>query len=93
MKIYGTKTCPDCAEVVKRIRTGVGAEFVDILESRENLKEFLHVRDKESCFEIVRQNGGIGIPCFVSDTGEVTLDMGKGMALLNQQIEKGDTEL
>ena len=38
------------------------------------------LRESEPLYDAVRQGGGIGIPCFVLENGEKTLDLGKVLA-------------
>ena len=77
MKMYSSDICKDCrafkALIVERGIEGA-FEIVDITENTQNLREFLKMRDNEAVFEAVRERGAIGIPCFVRDDGNVTLD-------------------
>lgn len=72
--IYGMPSCPDCAYVHDQIE-GRDDEFdyVDIGEHVRNLKEFIHLRDTEPVFDEVKKNGWLGIPCFVTEDGKVTV--------------------
>lgn len=75
MKIYGSKLCGDCTECKQELdQAGISYSFLDITEELQNLKEFLKIRDTNSTFQEVKENGGIGIPCILKDNGEVTLD-------------------
>ena len=87
MKMYSSDICKDCrafkALIVER---GVESAFeiVDITENTQNLREFLHLRDTEAVFEAVREQGAIGIPCFVNDEGNITLDDVVALAWIGQ---------
>lgn len=75
MKIYGSKLCGDCTECKQELdQAGISYSFLDITEELQNLKEFLKIRDTNSIFQEVKENGGIGIPCILKVNGEVTLD-------------------
>lgn len=75
LKIYGSMQCPDCVECRKELdAAGVQYEFLDFADSLLNLKQFLAIRDSESQFENVKQEGKIGIPCIMDDNGQVYLD-------------------
>ena len=39
----------------------------------KNLKEFTHLRDNNPVFDKAKENGWLGIPCFVKEDGTVTL--------------------
>ena len=97
MKVYGSDICIDCRNY-KAIqeKRGFEAEYIDITENTKNLREFLGIRDKESIFVPVKENGGIGIPLFVREDGEKTLDMDEAFAWIGQPpveedeiVEKG----
>lgn len=76
LKLYGTPLCPDCVEAVEKLEEkGLPYEYHDITGSTAELKAFLAVRDREERFAPVKQAGGIGIPCFVTEDGSVTLEL------------------
>lgn len=87
MKIYGSDICIDC-RILKAVlkARGIEADFIDITENTGNLREFLGIRDHDSHFEKVRnwEGGAIGIPCFVSDEGSVTLDVDEVFSWIGQ---------
>ena len=65
MKLYGTKICPDCVSAFEVLsHKGVVYEFIDIMETTANLKEFLKLRDNRVEFVDVIKDGLIGIPCY-----------------------------
>ena len=73
-KVYVMATCPDCSEVKERLSDNPDFEIIDIGEHVRNLKEFIRLRDSSPSFDSVRANGSIGIPCFVSEDGQVSFD-------------------
>ncbi len=74
MKFYGTHLCPDCEEAQAMLdEKQIPYEYINITESTANLKEFLKIRDNSGLFREVKENGGIGIPCFVKEDGTITL--------------------
>ena len=87
MKIYGSDICIDC-RILKAVlkARGIEADFIDITENTGKLREFLGIRDHDSHFEKVRnwEGGAIGIPCFVSDEGSVTLDVDEAFSWIGQ---------
>lgn len=72
--IYGMPACPDCAYLDEQIEGNTRYKKINIGEKTADLKAFLKIRDTEKIFDAVRENGGIGIPCFVLEDGTVTLD-------------------
>lgn len=73
IRIYGMPACPDCAYLDDQIAGDPRFEKIDIGLKTADLKAFLKLRDTEAVFDSVRENGGIGIPCFVLEDGTVTL--------------------
>lgn len=68
-------TCPDCSSVKRDLANVSHFQIIDIGEHVMNLKEFLSVRDNHPAFAMVRQNGNVGIPCFVAEDGQVSFTM------------------
>lgn len=85
MKVYGAQICIDCRNY-KAIQASRGfeANYVDITESTANLKEFLLIRDHSPLYAGMREKGGIGIPLFVKEDGEMTLDIDQAMDWIGQ---------
>ena len=74
IKVYGMPTCPDCAYIHVQIKDRTGEfEYINIGEDVQDLKEFVRLRDKEAAFDECRENGYLGIPCFVREDGFVTV--------------------
>lgn len=74
IKIYGMPSCPDCEYVHHQIENRSDEfESIDICEHVKNLKEFMHLRDNNPVFDEAKENGWLGIPCFVKEDGTVTL--------------------
>ena len=48
--------------------------YMNISENLLFLKKFLKLRDENSCFEDIRKNEKIGIPCIQREDGTVTLE-------------------
>ena len=67
-------TCPDCFEVKARLPDNPDFEIIDIGEHVRKLKEFIRLRDSSPAFDYVKANGSIGIPCFVSEDGQISFD-------------------
>lgn len=77
MKLYGSLLCPDCPPVIRLFEDkGIDFEFVDITDSIGNLKEFLGFRDVREEFDDVKANGNVGIPCLMTDDGEILFYQG-----------------
>ena len=91
MKVYGADICVDCRnyKAIWQSR-GFAAEYVDIIESTKNLKEFLEIRDAEPVFDQVKQRHGIGIPLFVREDGIKTFDIDEALSWIGQEPVKED---
>ena len=74
IRIYGSMLCGDCVQCRLDLdNAGVSYEFLDFADNLQYLKDFLAIRDNDSQFVAVRQEGRVGIPCIVTDDGTVTL--------------------
>ena len=92
MKVYGSEICGDCREFKALMaQRGFTVEYVDITENTANLRAFLQLRDHEAAFAPVKERGSIGIPAFVKEDGEVTLDLNTALAWIGQEpVEEED---
>ncbi len=73
--VYSMHSCPDC-QILEEELTKYSSKFkvIDIGEHVLHLKEFLKIRDMHPAFKEVRENGWIGIPCFVLENGTITFN-------------------
>lgn len=85
MKVYGAQICIDCRnyKAIQKAR-GFEAEYIEITEDTVKLKEFLQLRDTNPLFDEIRARGGIGIPLFVDDDGEMTFDINEAFSWIGQ---------
>jgi len=75
MIIYGSVLCPDCVECCKDLdAAGTAYEYREITENLLYLKEFLKLRDENVLFAQIKQEGKIGIPCILHESGELTFE-------------------
>lgn len=78
MKFIGTRLCPDCLEAESVLKQAcIPFEYVDITESTDNLKLFLQLRDNRPEFKNLKENGYIGIPCFLMEDDTILFDENK----------------
>lgn len=91
MKVYGTEICIDCRnyKAIQKKR-GFGAEYVEITEDTGKLKEFLKIRDHDSLYAPLRENGGIGVPLFVNEDGRKTFDIDEAFSWIGQPPVKDE---
>jgi len=77
IKMYGAPICGDCvaAKEVLLNMDSVELEYIDITASTANMKEFLKLRDTESMYDEIKEQGKIGIPVFILEDGTKTLDL------------------
>lgn len=87
MKMYSSEICPGC-RAFKALMAERGIEdafeIIDITEDVRKMREFLKLRDNEEAFAAVREHSFIGIPSFVNDSGEITLDENTALAWIGQ---------
>ncbi len=86
LKVYGSEICIDC-RMFKMLREerGFEVEYIEITENTANMRAFLQLRDQEKAFDEVKARGGIGIPAFVKEDGEVTLDLNTALGWIGQE--------
>lgn len=76
MKLIGSDICVNCREAKQYLQEkGISYEWVDMTESTDNMRFFLHLRDASPVFDGVKAEGRIGIPCFVLADGTLTLEL------------------
>lgn len=74
--MYGTKHCPDVrAALVEMADKGLDIEFRNFDDSVAYLKEFVLMRDKRAEFADKKENGYLGIPCFVTEDGKIFFEL------------------
>ena len=69
------QTCHACAVIKKIIENNPRFEIIDIGEHVMNLKQFLALRDNSPEFEVIRQKGSVGVPCFVFEDGRIVFSI------------------
>lgn len=93
MVVYGSEICGDCREFKALMaQRGFTVEYVDITENVANLRAFLQLRDHEKAFEEVKARGSIGIPAFVKEDGEVTLDLNTALSWIGEDPVEEEEE-
>ncbi|NRW85789.1 glutaredoxin [Clostridium beijerinckii] len=55
-------------------RKNINFDYRDFCQDIKALKEFVAIRDENSLFDDVKDEKRIGIPCFILDSGVITLD-------------------
>lgn len=88
IRVYGSDICIDCRNLKAVLSSrGIEMDFIDITENTENLRAFLDIRDHAEEFSAIRgmEGGAIGIPCFVSEEGKVTLDINEAFSWIGQE--------
>lgn len=85
--VYGYDVCPDCIDAIKELKNhNVTFNYMDFAKSTVNLKRFLKLRDSNPEFDNAKQDGNIGIPCFLLSDGTVTLDLHEVLKKLSADI-------
>ena len=76
LTVIGSHLCPDTPYALNRLSEAKAEiEFKNLSASLADLKAYLALRqDSPACADI-RENGGIGIPCFVLEDSTVTRNL------------------
>ena len=53
----------------------VKIDFKDILSCHADLKAYLNLRDNSDLYAQIRGTERLGIPCFIREDGNITLDL------------------
>ncbi len=88
IRVYGSDICIDCRNLKAVLKSrGIEMEYVDITENTANLRAFLYIRDHSEAFAAIREmeGGAIGIPCFLSEEGTVTLSVDEAFSWIGQE--------
>lgn len=73
--VIGSHLCPDTIYALcKLTENKIAFDFKDISSSFPALKEYLSIRENNPIYEEIKNNGGLGIPCFLKDE-KITLDL------------------
>lgn len=76
--IIGSHLCPDTLAALNKLSAaGAEIDYKDILSCHADLKEYLKLRDTNALYEEVRGTERLGIPCFVLENKELTMDIEK----------------
>ena len=78
MKFYGTMICNKCVEakrIIKERNIGDQYQFIDITANVDNMREFLKLRDTRKEFDTAKEEGRIGLPCFLHEDGTITFQV------------------
>lgn len=78
--VVGSHLCPDTLYALCQLRDrNIEVDFKDLSASLPDLKEYLALRQGLDIYENVRVAGGIGIPCFILEDGNKTLDLNEAL--------------
>lgn len=74
--VIGSHLCPDTLAALSQL-TAAGAdyEFKNMLASHDELRAYLTLRDTNDLYAEIRGTERLGIPCFVCENGDVTMDI------------------
>ncbi len=74
--VIGSHLCSDTMNALERLRSlSADTNFRDILSSHECLLDYLKLRDTDSLYDKIRGTERLGIPCFILENGDITLDI------------------
>lgn len=74
--IIGSHLCPDTLYALNKLKEKkADVDFRNISASFPALKDYLHNRENNALYDVVRKAGGIGIPFFELEDGTQTLEL------------------
>lgn len=74
--VIGSHLCPDTLYAPNRLSEAKAEiDFKNMSASPADMKAYLALRQDSPVYADIRENGGIGIPCFVLEDGTVTRDL------------------
>lgn len=74
--VIGSHLCPDTLEALAKLTAaGVEYDFKNMLASHDELRAYLNLRDTNALYAEIRGTERLGIPCFVRENGEATMDL------------------
>lgn len=74
--VIGSHLCPDTLYALNRLSAaGAEVDFKNLSASLSDLKIYLALRQDSPVYADIRENGGIGIPCFILEDGTVTCNL------------------
>ena len=74
--VIGSHLCPDTLYALNRLSEAKAEiDFKNLSASLSDLKAYLALRESDPVYADIRENGGIGIPCFILEDGTVTRDL------------------
>ena len=74
--VIGSHLCPDTLYALNRLsEAGAEIDFKNLSASLSDLKAYLALRQDSPVYADIRENGGIGIPCFILEDGIVTRNL------------------
>lgn len=81
MIVYGSHLCPDTLYALnKLVEKNLAFQYLDISASIADLKAFLKIRDSAEEYRRIREENGLGVPCFQLDDGNITLDLNAALS-------------
>ena len=74
--VTGSHLCPGTLYTLNRLsEAGAEIDFKNLSASLSDLKAYLALRQDSPVYADIRENGGIGIPCFILEDGAVTRNL------------------
>ncbi len=71
--VYGMPRCPDtvsCLALFDKLK--IKYEFRDISKDMKYFKQFMNLRDRSKCFDELKKNELVGIPCvYISESYQI----------------------
>ena len=74
--VVGSHLCPDTLYALHQLAAaGIEIDFKDILSCHADLKAYSNLRDNSDLYAQIRGTERLGIPYFIREDGNITLDL------------------
>ena len=74
--LIGSHLCPDTLYAINELAARkIKIQFKNLSASLADLKTYLALRESNPLYDAVKEEGIIGIPCFILEDGFTTLDL------------------
>ena len=81
--LIGSHLCPDTLYAINELaarKIKIKIQFKNLSASLADLKTYLALRESNPLYDAVKEEGIIGIPCFILEDGFTTLDLEEVLA-------------
>ena len=80
--VLGSHLCPDTLAALNDLHAAnVAVDFKDMMSCHADLRVYLKLRDSNALYANIRGTERLGIPCFILEDGNITLELAEILKL------------